>query len=272
MSKGTSVMTLKGWTLPQSPTGRSSLLPPPPWHYSGEIVSADFTADPDRVAELLPPGMTPAGDGSGSFVFADWCSAADHDLRIRDDPAVGQYREAYCVLYGLFEGKKASRIPWIWVDSELSLVRGHVQGFPKKLGDIFMTRAVELGRGGARKAAGSRFAAHVSALGRRLVTLSVTLEGTIEKFYPPSVARPPVHTRLFPSIEGGEPSVYELQRARVADFEIGTVFTGPAALEFGPSEFEEIEALGPARVHRGYVHSMAFSVVGGTVQPLGTGS
>ena len=54
-------MTLKGWTLPQSPTGRSSLLPPPPWHYSGEIISADFTADPDRVAELLPPGMTPMG-------------------------------------------------------------------------------------------------------------------------------------------------------------------------------------------------------------------
>ena len=71
------------------PTGKSSLLPPPPWHYSGEIISADFTADPDRVAELLPPGMTPMGDGSGSFVFADWCSAADRDPRIRDDPAMG---------------------------------------------------------------------------------------------------------------------------------------------------------------------------------------
>ena len=102
-------MTLKGWTLPQTPTGKSSLLPPPPWHYSGEIISVDFTADPERVAELLPPGMTPMGDGSASFVFADWCSAADHDPRIRDDPAVGQYREAYCVLYGLFEEKKVSR-------------------------------------------------------------------------------------------------------------------------------------------------------------------
>ena len=147
----------EGWTLPQSPTGKSSLLPPPPWHYSGEIISADFTADPLRVAELLPPGMVPMGDGSGSFVFADWCSAADHDPRIRDDPAVGQYREAYCVLYGRFEERKVSRIPYIRVDSELSLVRGHVQGFPKKLGDIFMTRPVELGRGGVRKAVGSRF-------------------------------------------------------------------------------------------------------------------
>ena len=99
-------MTLKGWTLPQSPTGKSSLLPPPPWHYSGEIISADFTADPDRVAELLPPGMAPRGDGSGSFVFADWCSATDRDPRIRDDPAMGQYHEAYCVLYGPSKGRR----------------------------------------------------------------------------------------------------------------------------------------------------------------------
>ena len=60
-------------------------------------------------------------------------------------PRWGQYREAYCVLYGLFEDRKVSRIPYIWVDSELSLVRGHVQGFPKKLGDVFMTRPVALG-------------------------------------------------------------------------------------------------------------------------------
>ena len=234
-------MALKGWTLPQSPTGKSSLLPPPPWHYSGEIISADFTADPAQVAELLPPGMSPMGDGSGSFVFADWCSSADRDPRIGDDPAMGQYHEAYCVLYGLFEEKKVSRIPYIWVDNELSLIRGHVQGFPKKLGDIFMTRPVEIGRG----------------------------EETVEGFYPPSVARPPLHTRLFPSIGGTAPSVHEFQRAQVADFALGTVFRGPATLEFGQSEFNEIDALGPVSVQRGHVHSMAFSVVGGTVQPVG---
>ena len=182
---------------------------------------------------------------------------------------MGQYHEAYCVLYGLFEEKKVSRIPYIWVDSELSLIRGHIQGFPKKLGDIHMTRAVELGCGGPRKAAGSRFSAHVSQLGRRLVTLSVTLEETVDGFYPPSVARPPLHTRLFPSISVEAPSVHEFQRAKVADFALGTVFRGSATLEFGRSEFNEIDALGPLSVERGHVHSMAFSVVGGTVQPVG---
>ena len=171
------------------------------------------------------PGMSPMGDGSGSFVFADWCSSADRDPRIGDDPAMGQYHEAYCVFYGLFEEKKVSRIPYIWVDSELSLIRGHVQGFPKKLGDIFMTRPVEIGRGGARKAIGSRFAAHVSQLGRRLVTLSVTLEETVRGILSAVSGDDRRSTRASSHRSTvTEPSVHEFQRAKVADFALGTVF------------------------------------------------
>ena len=46
-------MTLRGWTLPQSATGRSSIVAPPPWHYSGEIIAVDFTAPVDVVESLL---------------------------------------------------------------------------------------------------------------------------------------------------------------------------------------------------------------------------
>ena len=68
-------MTLKGWTLPLSATGRSSIVAPPPWHYSGEIIAFDFTAPVEAVAALLPRGLEPAPDGAASVVFADWCSA-----------------------------------------------------------------------------------------------------------------------------------------------------------------------------------------------------
>ena len=76
-------MTLIGWTLPQSPTGNSSMLPAPPWHYSGEVIAVDYTADADKVATYVPEGFIPTGDGSCSFVFCDWASAADHDPRIK---------------------------------------------------------------------------------------------------------------------------------------------------------------------------------------------
>ncbi len=258
-------MSLVGWTLPLSPTGRSQLVPPPPWHYSGEIIGVDFQTDPDRVAAYVPDGFEPSADGRASFVFAEWCSAADADPLVRDDPARGQYREAYLVLHGRFAGRRAGRVPFIWVDSDLSLVRGLIQGFPKKLGTIAMTRPVELGRGGYRKEPGARFRGHVSALGRRLVTAAVDLEGTRTDWYPPGIATPLLHTRLWPGLDGGEPAVSELARATIEGFELGEVFVGSASLEFGASEFDEISELAPTDVGDGYVCSVAFSVTGGEV-------
>ncbi|HEX6311451.1 MAG TPA: acetoacetate decarboxylase family protein, partial [Acidimicrobiia bacterium] len=226
------------------------------------------SADPDVVAGLLPPGMEPKGDGSASFVFADWCSASDADPRIRDDPGRGQYKEAYVVLYGTYAGKPAGRVPFIWVDNDLSLVRGLIQGFPKKLGTIAMTRPVELGRGGVRKEAGSRFAAHVSSQGRRLCSAAVTLTDEHDKLYPPGIATPLVHTRLWPSIDGGPPAVHELSRGTISDFELGRVYSGDATIELGMSEFEELDLLSPRAVGRGYVFAAAFSVTGGTAIPI----
>ena len=261
-------MSLVGWTLPLSPTGRSQLVPPPPWHYSGEIIGVDFTTDPDKVAAYVPEGFEPSDDGRASFVFADWSSAADTDPLIRDDPARGQYKEAYLILHGRFDGRRAGRVPFIWVDSDLSLVRGLIQGFPKKLGSIAMTRPVELGKGGYRKEPGAKFTGHVSALGRRLITASVQLDERREGWYPPGIATPLVHTRRWPGLSDGDVAVDELARATIDDFQLGDVFVGPATLEFGDSEFDEIADLAPRSVGEGYVCSVAFSVLGGeVVQP-----
>ncbi len=131
-----------------------------------------------------------------------------------------------------------------------------------------MTRPVELGRGGVRKEVGSTFAAHVSSLGRRLATLEVSLEAERDDLRPPGVSTPLLHTRLWPSIDRDEPAVHELTRAKIVDFELGRVFTGSARLELGSSEHEELDQLAPVSVGAGYVHSMAFSVTGGTARPI----
>jgi acetoacetate decarboxylase len=260
-------MKLQGWTLPQSATGRSAIVAPPPWHYSGEIIAVDFNAPVDAVAALLPEGMTPAPDGAASVVFADWCSASDNDERVLADPGVGQYHEAYVVLHAIRGDKKVGRVPFIWVDSELSLLRGQIQGFPKKLGQIAMTRPVELGKGGVRKAPGSRFAAHATSHGRRVLSASVVIEGAADRL-PRAATLPLVHTRVFPAIDRPEPAVHELQFGSIADFQCGTIHTGPGTLALGATEYEELEPLGPVGVGAGYVFSMAFSVLGGKVEPL----
>lgn len=261
-------MTLQGWTLPQTPSGRAASVPPPPWHYSGDVIAVEFRADPARVAALAPPGFEPRGDGACTFFFCDWASAADRDPRVKADPAKGQYKEAYVVLHGSYAGKPAGRVPFIWVDSELSLLRGLIQGFPKKLGSVHMTRAVEIGRGGARKAPGEHFAAHVSSLGRRLATVSVVLDDAPQGVFPDG-GGPLVHTRLWPSLDGGGPAVHELSFVTVGDVAFGAFWRGPAQLELGFSEFEEIDQLAPIHVGPGWVYSMAFSVTGGTTRALG---
>ena len=260
---------LKGWTLPQTPSGLSATLTPPPWHYSGDIIAVDYKADPANVAPLMPPGMEPLGDGSVTLFFADWCSASDADPRVLADPAKGQYHEAYWVLYGTYEGKPAGRVPFIYVDSELSLIRGLVQGFPKKLGRIAMTRPVEIGHGGVRREPGNRFAAHVTAGDRRLATISVELEAETTRGPGPQPA-PLLHTRLWPSLDSSKPGVEEFLRVTAYGFEQGRILSGTATLEVGTSEHDEVALLAPVTVGRGYSYPMAFSVSGGVATPIET--
>lgn len=265
-------MTLQGWSLPLSPGGAAALVPPPPWHFSGDLIGVDFRADPGAVAAVLPDGLEPAGDGAASFLFCDWSSSADADPRIIADPARGQYREAYVAVHALLDGRKVGRVPYIWVDNDLSFARGHVQGFPKKLGTVAMTRAVAVGRGGPRLEVGARFGGHVSSLGRRLATGSVTLEApAAEGFVPKALRLPLWHTRLVPDLAGGEPLVHDLARNVVTDFAVADVWTGSAELELLDAEFEEVAALRPVEVLGGFRCAAAFTVMGAEVRPVGPG-
>ena len=55
-------LELGGYTAPRSPEGRASLVPPPPWHYVGDMLVIEYWADPAAVAELLPGPIEPHPD------------------------------------------------------------------------------------------------------------------------------------------------------------------------------------------------------------------
>lgn len=261
-------MTLQGWSLPLSPDGAAALVPPPPWHFSGDIVAVDFRCDPAAAAAVLPPPLEPVGDGSATFVFADWSSSAETDGRILADPARGQYREAYVEVHALLDGAKVARVPYIWVDSDLSLARGMIQGFPKKLGQIAMHRPVTIGRGGPKLEAGATLGAHVSSVGRRLATASVTLRAP-GAGVPRALRLPIWHTRLFPDLAGGPPLVHDLARNLIEGFEIGDVWEGDGALCFEDSAFEAHHSLAPVEVLGGFRCSLAMTIVGAEVREAG---
>ena len=93
---------LKGFTVPKSPFGQAALTPPPPWHYSGDVVGVEFWTNPEATAATLPSGLSPDPKSNGHVVmmFLDWQFTAQDEEFL--DPARYQYREAFVLLDAMY--------------------------------------------------------------------------------------------------------------------------------------------------------------------------
>ena len=90
---------LQGFMYPRTPTGIAGIVPAPPWHYSGDMLTVEYRTDPDRVAELLPDPLEPAPDDPGAvaMIWAEWQSCSDTFEELLD-PVRAQYREVFAVV------------------------------------------------------------------------------------------------------------------------------------------------------------------------------
>ena len=256
---------MSGFLFPRTPSGRSSLIPPPPWHYSGEMLTIEYRTDPERVAELLPEGAGPASEDPGAvaLIWADWQSCGD-DFEELLDPVRSQYKECFAVVRCEWRGETWSRCVFIWVDKDFALVRGYHQGYPKKLGSIWMTRPITVGRAGPRLEPGGRFGATLAAGDRRLARATISLD---EPAPGPGFVNghAMLHDRWWPTIESdGTGSMDELVTMRGHDGEVGDVWTGSAELEVLDSPSDELSLLTPEEVIGGYYHRVGVSWKGGT--------
>ena len=256
-------MTLHGYTIPRTPGGQASLVPAPPWHYVGDFLVVDFWADPDTAVSVLPPGLDPHPDpGRCAAVFADWqsCSEGGDELL---DPVRSHYREFYLVVNALLDGEEVTTCPFIWVDQDFALARGWIQGFPKKLGEVWMTRTYQLAcRAAPGIAAGSAFGGTCSARGHALARARVTLEAPSEAGSL-HTAPPIVNVRHFPRLSAGhhdDPQVHELVRSRSRDRSVSEIWEGAAELELLAAPGEEHALLAPVRIARGYRFTFAYTV------------
>lgn len=254
---------LKGFSVPLSPSGKSSLTNLPPWHYSSDCLVVEYWADPKAIADVLPPGVTldEASDGRAFFWFLDWQFTGSNDEVT--DPARYQYREAFLLVEALFEGTRINYCPYIFVDNDAAISRGWAQGFPKKHASVFQTRTFAAPSAAAAPlAAGSRFGGSVAAHGERLATARVQLE---EKVGDPSTVfnRPTTMRRYFPQLAKelqSKPPVDQLTMSLTDNLAIVDVWAGSAELKIPEVDGEEMHLLAPRKVGRGYRLGMSYSV------------
>jgi acetoacetate decarboxylase len=257
---------MSGFFYPRTATGRASLLPPPPWHYSGDLLTVEYRTDPALVAELLPDPLGPAEEDPGAVavIWADWQSCGDSGEELLD-PVRAQYKECFVVVRCSFAGRTYSRCVYIWVDADFALARGLHQGYPKKLGSIHQTRPHPFGQAAPRIAPGGQFGATLAAGDRRLAQAAVTLreEAPANGFVN---AHPMAHHRWMPSIEKGAPDALdELVLSGSARFEGGQPWRGEASLELFDSPTEELSRLYVLEVLGGYYRQVGVTWDGGTV-------
>lgn len=254
---------LNGFAVPLTHQGQSTLVPPPPWHYSSESIAIEYWADPLAIAAVLPPGLVAdeASNGRAFFWFLDWqFTGADDELT---DPARYQYREAFILVEARYGSMAVNYCPYIFVDNDAALARGWIQGFPKKLGSIFQTRSFAAGSPAAAPLAkGSRFGASVAAHGERIATARLQLEETVAD--PTTVFnRPTTIRRYFPQLalaSQHQPPVDELTLSLVDNLVFADVWAGTAELTVPTVAGEDVHSLKPLRVGRGYRLGMAYSV------------
>ena len=229
------------------------------------MLTVEYRTEPARVEELLPAGAALCEDDPGAvaLIWADWQSCGD-DFSELMEPERSQYKECFAVIRCRWNDQTWSRSPFIWVDKDFALARGYHQGYPKKLGEIWMTRPVTVGRAGPRLEPGGRFGATLTVAGRRIAEMRLTLSAPAGA--PGFVnAHPMLHDRFWPSIESdGTASMDELVTMRGYDAEVADVWSGEAEVEVFDSPWDELSLLAPIEVIGGYYHRVGVSWREGT--------
>jgi acetoacetate decarboxylase len=124
-----------------------------PRFVSSEMLRVDFLSEPDVVAHVLPPPLTPADEPRGSAMIGRWRSNC-----------VGDYCGGAIYVAARHDGVDGDYVLAMYMDSDAAIIFGRdLFGEPKKQGRSQLYRA------------GSRFHAWVDRGGARLIELHANL-------------------------------------------------------------------------------------------------
>jgi acetoacetate decarboxylase len=254
---------LKGFAAPRSALGVAALVPSPPWHFAGDALAVEFWNDPDISVHTLPTDVELDRERLGHSValFTDYQFTAQNSEHL--DPARYQCRGFSVLLDTMWKGSRIAWCPYCYVDNDAALMRGWIQGYPRKFGSVHQTRSfATASAASAPLVHDGRFSASMSAHDRLLVQARVTLREKAERLVG-LLDRRIVGRRYFPRLSAGmhdKPAVDELVRCVSDQLRITNIWIGAGELNFPEAYGEELELLGPLKVGRGYRFTFSYSV------------
>lgn len=205
--------------------------------------------------------------GSGCIHFVEWQATTDGSELI--DPIYAQYRETIVIAeIERPDGKLYNFCPFIWVDQDISLIRGLLQGWPKKIGSTYLTRSLPLEHAAAAPLKkGSRMGATLAVKDRRLIEASLTLTGKAGSPYG-FLANRTIGTIGWPDLT--RPAEYPELRWVLPDIQ-GKVSSdwhdAEAAITVLPHPVEELSLLGGLQAERASVGWVGITVAGALPLP-----
>jgi len=261
---------LKGYSYPLTPAGKSSVVGDFPWHYGTEYLNILYRTDPEVIASYLPYPLKPGPEPDLAYVaFSRWWSVWEDQKEMASvNPERTQYKEAAIWTGCTFEETQGQICLHIWVDNDFSMARGWFMGFPKKLGEVYLTDYHPLNPAMPKMGVGARLKGIAAAHGERLFEGSMEITGKCSPGeLPRPMGLPLLHIRHFPSIvKDAPPTVLELVSLGAEDYRYGeNIWTGKGDLKFFNSEIEEHFPLAPREVLGAWHYNSGYTFPGGKV-------
>ncbi|ARM74709.1 acetoacetate decarboxylase family protein [Acidianus manzaensis] len=246
------------FTLPPTKSGRSQIVFPPPWHYGVTYISAHVKFEKESANQLLPNFLTT--DGEGWIYIAEFISTSDYNWDyMYQDPDLVQYMEGAIGLKVNFEDKNYLYFPFMWVDKDWALIRGWIDGYPKKIAKITMTKLHPLLPKYNKPQQGTKLGGYVTRGGGIMLRLQIQLKEKTESL-PIKNFGPFLNIRRYPTRGDEEEDLYEITSRIRETSNYGEIWKGEANIELGGYVNDEVNILKLEETYAGYYYTLYFKV------------
>lgn len=249
------------YSLPITKSGKSAIVQPPPYVYAVDYIAVYVKINEEIANSLLPPGLELASDNAWIYVSEFLSYPEHHDEITYQDPELTVYREGAVALNVILDGQKYLYFPFMWVDKDWALIRGYINGYPKKIANISLSKFHPLMPGREGPAPGVKLGGYVARNGYTLYRIEVELRDRTNSL-PITAFGPTLTIRRYPATGSGQRDVWEYVTVIKGESKTADIWTGRGFITIGWGPNDEVNLLQIKEVIGGYFYRSYFKILG----------